>query len=169
MTVQSHLRENRVIPPHPVVSGCYILFKDRVLTYVGKSRDVYGRIDAHRTNGRAFDYATVVACPESDAGWIEAALIRGMRPPENKALQPKQEKRRELIPLEKPKTDVLPADDDMVVSRPRAIDYARHYKLSSTLLNASIASGELPSAVRNRSVLIKAGDLRAWCKRHVAI
>ena len=33
--------------PMPVVSGVYFLFKDRELTYTGKSRNVYGRINEH--------------------------------------------------------------------------------------------------------------------------
>jgi hypothetical protein len=165
--------------PQPVISGVYFLFKDRALTYTGKSRDVYARIETHRSNGRQFDYAAVTACPEQDAAWIEAAMIRAMNPPENRALKAKV--RAPALPSEglsspvryalqaPPKrTDVLPSDPDMIVSRPVAVDYAKHFRLGTQLIEA-LKTGEIPSR-RERdgrgAFLIRVGDLETWRKKH---
>lgn len=155
-------------PPQPVVNGVYFLFKDRALVYTGKSRDVYGRIDKHRVNGRQFDYAMIAACPEIDTDWIEAALIKSYQPAENRTGRV----RPAPVLLERkpaPATDALPEDPDMVISRPRAIEYARHFRLTSTALNAAIDSGELPHRTDGRrAIILRVGDVREWCKRSVA-
>ena len=158
--------------PMPVVSGVYFLFKDRALTYTGKSRNVYGRINEHRVNGRQFDYAMVAACPEQDAGWIEAALIKSYRPPENRSQKPQEGARPvrapQLPPVPpKPSSDVLPADPDMFVSMVRAQAYANHFGVASSVKPALI-SGNLPSRRSTRgkgAYQIRVRDLQAWCKR----
>lgn len=68
----------------PIINGVYFLFQDHALVYVGKSRDCYARIAAHRSNGRVFDYARALPVSEDDTGWIEAAFIRSMDPSQNK-------------------------------------------------------------------------------------
>lgn len=157
------------IIPMPVVSGVYFLFQDRALTYTGKSRNVYGRIDDHRRNGRKFDYALVAACPEHDAAWIESTMIKSFTPPENRSQKPVERIPRSLpaqmLPLpSKPPSDVLPSDPDMVVSMTVARAYAKHFDLSGRVEEA--VKGGVIGSFRNaqRAYRIRVGDLRDWCK-----
>lgn len=171
--------------PHPVVSGVYFLFKDRELTYTGKSQDVYGRINAHRTNGRPFDYALVGACPLHDAGWVEAALIRSFQPKENKvgkgkATQPDVSKprvptgllrarERGIIPLApKPARDALPSDPDMIIPLSKAQAYAKNFGLVSAVKPA-VEDGTIPSYLNGRSRMMRVGDVKTWCKENVRL
>ncbi|MFN3836804.1 MAG: GIY-YIG nuclease family protein [Brevundimonas sp.] len=162
------------IIPMPVVSGVYFLFKDRELTYTGKSRNVYGRIDDHRRNGRQFDYALVAACPEQDAAWVEATMIRSFRPAENRSQKPIERQNRvspsQLLPLPpKPSSDVLPSDPDMVVSMDTARAYAKHFGLSGAIASA-VSNGAVTSARTGRGAYrIRVGDLIAWCKANCPV
>jgi hypothetical protein len=63
--------------------GVYLLFRKRRLVYVGRSKNPPKRVDAHRRNGRAFDYSLTVNCPAEDVAWIERALIAALNPPQN--------------------------------------------------------------------------------------
>ncbi|WP_295169638.1 GIY-YIG nuclease family protein [uncultured Brevundimonas sp.] len=161
------------IIPMPVVSGVYFLFQDRALTYTGKSRNVYGRIDDHRRNGRQFDYALVAACPEQDAAWIETTMIKSFCPPENRSQKPVERVQRhrpaQMLSLpSKPPSDVLPSDPDMVVSMTVARAYAKHFDLSGRVEDA-VKDGVIIS-FRNaqRAYRIRVGDLRDWCKGEAA-
>lgn len=151
------------VVPHPVVSGVYMLFKDRRLIYVGKSVDVYGRINTHRVNGREFDYATVSACPEADMGWVESAMIAAMEPVQNRA-----GKAASRVTAPHP-LDIVPAatgrpvptDPLAALSYAAANDHARTYRLQGAMKEA-LASGELKSVRNGKSWIILWGDLSAW-------
>jgi hypothetical protein len=148
----------------PVVCGVYLLFKDRKLTYVGKSVDCYGRINAHRVNGREFDYATVAACPEADMGWVEAALIAAMEPVGNRAGKAKPvvlPTLRELAP--RPVHPSAPEDPMMSANMNAANRYCAAFGLQGALKPA-IASGELRAMKDGRTWAILWGDLKTWCE-----
>ena len=162
------------IIPMPIVSGVYFLFKDREMTYTGKSRNVYGRINDHRVNGRQFDYALVAACPEHDAAWVEATMIKSFRPPENRSQKPAERIGAVLpsrLPLTPPKppSDVLPSDPDMVVSMDKARAYAKHYGLAGAVA-AAVKNGEIVNFRSGRGAYsIRVGDLTKWCKANSPI
>jgi len=73
-------------PDNTLVSGVYFLFRDETLIYVGKSNDTQKRVRNHRQNGRPFDVAIIAPVPHSVLSMVERALIRALKPPENKAL-----------------------------------------------------------------------------------
>lgn len=79
------MNQSFVITNERPVSGVYLLFDRQRLVYVGKSTDCKRRIADHARNGRAFDYATVMALPDGDETWIEEALIRRLGPPQNRS------------------------------------------------------------------------------------
>jgi hypothetical protein len=68
----------------PVVAGVYFLFKAGELTYVGRSNDCYGRIASHQQKGCDFDLATVMPLAMEFIASVEAALIDGFTPPQNR-------------------------------------------------------------------------------------
>lgn len=174
MTVQeNHGATREKMPPQPVVSGCYFLFLDRALVYVGKSRDVYGRINAHRVNGRKFDYALVSACPEHDMAWVEAALIKAFDPADNSTHKvkkkpggpPSEFRQLQLRPLPQlPGTDELPGDPNMVVPKRKALAYAKCFAKAPALA-AAIADGSVahsrPGGVG--PIYIRVGDIKTFC------
>lgn len=154
----------------PVICGVYCLFKDRALTYVGKSRDIYRRIDAHRTNGREFDYATITAVPIADMDWVESAMITAMDTRQNLTMRPRPLSRQAAGEALPPifKSDAPPSDD-MAIAVSAAQTYIAKYALSFQDFRIAVKAGQVPSYPRNparpengqRVVLF--GDLRKWC------
>lgn len=67
----------------PIVSGVYILFTEMRAVYVGKSLNIHKRIQEHRTGSRPFEFAAIIQCQPTDMTWMEAELIRRIRPEQN--------------------------------------------------------------------------------------
>lgn len=155
-------------------SGVYLLFRNQRLVYVGRSKNPSKRIGAHRTNGRAFDYALTVPCPEKDVDWIERALIAALNPPQNSkgVTSPTEE------PLEAQVVKVIyrevaakPAPVQAVYSLIEAEREADKYGLGA-LMRTDVKTGALCSCPKNPAFagpgsrrVIAHADLMAWLDR----
>lgn len=64
-------------------SGVYMLFLAEELIYVGRSTELPRRITNHRRSGRVFDDVRAIPCEPAVADWLEAELIRTLRPTQN--------------------------------------------------------------------------------------
>ena len=152
----------------PVVPGVYLLFQERRLVYIGKSKDCYGRISEHRTKGRPFDYALVTPCPADDMAWVEASLIEAWGPAQNRQRGGRQQS--DPAPQAPLTAPVDPGLSTFTI--PKAEDYARRYNLH-VQMRAAMTSGELkvyasaPPRANGRAAprLILQADLRDWCER----
>jgi len=157
----------------PVVPGVYLLFKDRELTYVGKSTDCYGRIEGHRSKGRDFDYAVVAGCGEHDTGWIEQALIRAFAPRQNRQRHVRPAEPQTVVVQAAPPERGIPSDPDKLLTLIKASALAKEYGLVSRF-NRAVESGALPfvylTEVRGKGAAkrIFAGELRRWVDSEVA-
>lgn len=79
--------------------GVYLLFTEKVLTYVGRSVSCDKRIATHRSNGRVFDFSIVAECSPETSVWVEAQLIARLAPKQNKALN--ADRFRDLVTTDK--------------------------------------------------------------------
>lgn len=77
-------------------SGVYLLIREGRVVYVGTSKNCAARIAEHRINGRAYDKAFYIYAEESERVELERALIRSLRPEQNKAGKPVSTRRRSL-------------------------------------------------------------------------
>jgi hypothetical protein len=68
----------------PPKVGVYLLFLGDELVYVGSSMNMPGRVAEHRSNGRPSDRAYFIATKMSERGDLERALIRALRPSQNR-------------------------------------------------------------------------------------
>lgn len=128
----------------PIVCGVYMLFREQRLIYVGRSRDIYRRVDDHRSNGREFDYAAVTPCPEADAPWIEAAMIKAMEPAQNRTHKPLPVRSTvELRPLPEPAPKPRRPQD--LISKKEALRLAVDRRLGREL-RAALEAGEIKFA-----------------------
>src|SRR4030095_8326533 len=59
-------------------SGVYLLFLQRSVVYIGRSRKMLERVNGHRRNGRPFDHAFYISASPDDSLWLESALIRAL-------------------------------------------------------------------------------------------
>lgn len=141
----------------PVVAGVYFLFKEDEMVYVGQSKDCYGRIEAHRTNGRKFDLATVMPLDMQFVGKVEKALIKAYRPPEN-TVHKKQSAaaqagpdRRLMLPLPGRYVErVAPGPDGLgLISQQQCRKLAVSYGLPSNTIDIAVQDG----AVKMKPVL----------------
>lgn len=150
---------------HPVVCGVYCLFKDRELVYVGKSRSVYVRIDEHRVKGRVFDYATVMACPEGDMGWVEEAMIAALQPVQNRSGKAQKVIHQTVV------HQAAPDQSHRIYSRSQALQVVAEYGLSGMTFLSAVKDGSLPSHPKGGKErpsvprLTRHPDLIAWCVR----
>ena len=159
----------------PVVCGVYFLFKDRVLTYVGQSKDCYGRIADHRSAGREFDLATVMPLAEEFVSQVETALIKSYQPPKNKAhneaVRPAPPARFMQPILERQaRRDAAPRPDGLgLISRAKARGVAQSLGLRGMIIDEAIEAGDLSfveSSKRGRGVICVAlySDIIAFLK-----
>lgn len=64
--------------------GVYLLLSGGEVSYVGRSRRMSARIAEHVERGRRFDAAFGIPAEEEELGRLEAALLRALRPAENR-------------------------------------------------------------------------------------
>jgi|SRR6185312_3921824 len=158
--------------------GVYFLFWKRRLVYVGRSRDPAKRIQKHRMNGRAFDYALTVPCEAGDVDWIERALISALNPPQNtlgvtspRELPPEPPQVMNVIYRAPPEPP--PPDPHEIIGLEAARRLARDRALLPDFM-AARESGELQFFPKNpaftgpgsRQVMLLA-DLREWMERRL--
>jgi hypothetical protein len=160
--------------------GVYFLFLKQELVYVGRSSNPYGRIEAHRINGRPFDDFTVAHCEPGQSMWMERALIASLAPAQNRAGKPMHDPLPPPKPAPEPKTQIV----TQVVYRDRIVTpktdademcsisswkYAlTRYGLRKPFADA-VTSGEIPSFWKNpeftgpgQRKLVRRGDVEAW-------
>ncbi len=150
--------------------GVYLLFRNRQLVYVGRSKDPSARIAVHRRNGRPFDHAVAVPCDPADVAWIETALISALNPPQNRlgVTTPTPE----LPPQQVVRVVHLPAPRDAPPPSVYSLTEGRALATKEGLrasYDAALKAGTLPSRPRNpdfaghgaRRVIMHA-DLMAW-------
>lgn len=65
-------------------AGVYFLISGAEITYVGKSKNVAGRIRDHIKNGRQFDRFMMHHCSASEIDALEQRYISALRPAQNK-------------------------------------------------------------------------------------
>lgn len=66
----------------PDTSGVYFLIRGGAIVYVGQSRNVYARIEAHKQS-KEFDRITVLECEERNLRSLESLYIKKFQPPLN--------------------------------------------------------------------------------------
>ena len=152
-------KTNYAPPAMPVVSGCYMLFLNRKLVYIGQSRNVYARIESHRTNGREFDYAAVVALPQADAGWVETALIEAMETRMNRQKVPVQKVAPKVV-LEPIAKTPKPLKELIADATAKARISERAYALGLDL-DGALKSRAIPSFHDGRATRMRSADLDA--------
>jgi hypothetical protein len=70
----------------PPSIGVYLLMLKGKIVYVGTSRRMPKRVATHRQNGRPFDEVFYIASDETQRLKLEAALIKAINPPQNRAM-----------------------------------------------------------------------------------
>lgn len=69
--------------------GIYFLIKDGVIVYIGQSKKVFSRIEAHRDDPKKdFDTACYFECKEEELDAFEVSLIRAFWPKYNTVHNP---------------------------------------------------------------------------------
>jgi hypothetical protein len=76
-------QRRRALAVPTVTSGVYILFLAGLPVYVGLSRTLAKRLQAHVLSGRRFDAYEVIPCDQERAVWLERELIRTLKPTQN--------------------------------------------------------------------------------------
>jgi excinuclease UvrABC nuclease subunit len=67
------------------ISGIYLLFKDKELVYIGKSKYVYSRLTSHIIESvKDFDEMFVIPCDEVELAKLEYTAINEFSPRLNK-------------------------------------------------------------------------------------
>lgn len=67
------------------ICGVYLLFKNRELIYIGKSKYVYSRLTSHITESlKDFDQMFVIECDETELEQLEYSAINEFKPKLNK-------------------------------------------------------------------------------------
>lgn len=64
--------------------GIYFLISGGEIVYIGKSKNVSGRLRDHIKNGRGFDRFTVHHCTEEELDGLEKKYISAFNPAQNK-------------------------------------------------------------------------------------
>jgi hypothetical protein len=70
-------------PVRKPIPGVYFLFQDDVIIYIGKSKDVLSRVQAHKNNQKEFDHYTYVECDEDLLTAYERIFINKYKPIQN--------------------------------------------------------------------------------------
>lgn len=66
------------------LSGVYLLMLGSRAAYIGRSSHLAARLATHRRSGRAFDTVSIIPCAPQLAIWLEAELVRALRPAQNR-------------------------------------------------------------------------------------
>jgi GIY-YIG catalytic domain len=149
--------------PNPIICGVYLLFRERKLIYVGRSKDIYRRVNDHRAAGREFDYVAIIGLPEVDADWIERGLI--------KALVPKQNRKSGRPADELMAQPPSPAPSD-VLSMPAARKHvAAVFPRLREPLRRAVRDGSFRSVVQPHGKLnwrlVRRTDVDAWIEQYL--
>ena len=84
--------------PSMAISAIYLLIKDGVVIYVGKSKNALSRISGHYDKGRIFDRYTIIPCSIDCLDETEQKYISAFDPMFNRTPQ-KSHKHREKVYL----------------------------------------------------------------------
>lgn len=88
-----HPQNTSILPPNKIIelsnpvcnaSGVYFLINGGAIEYIGKSKNVLGRILGHSEKGRKFDRFTFIPCNECDLDETEKKYIDAYRQDGNK-------------------------------------------------------------------------------------
>jgi len=78
------LREHEIVKkssPWNNFCGVYFLISNKKIVYVGQSKNVYGRISAHKT--KVFDSFALIPCDENEIDVLESLYIHLLQPEQN--------------------------------------------------------------------------------------
>lgn len=148
-------------------TGVYMLFQDRELIYVGRSRNCAQRIAEHRWNGRPFDFSLVVPCAIEDAEWVERAVIRATEAAQNRVRYTGRPNTKRILQAVPPTAHEHPMT---VLNKTAARKRAKACGLSAEF-EAAVSAGMLslrkknPNAPMSNQCVIGLGELMAWCEQ----